>query len=242
LTPVGRKAGELVFCPLQPRIQQYLEPNSEYSAPSTNLWTWTLNWNEVRSNLVVGSCPITAEDLARIHDRTGVDGVLCVQSDECLAHFGIDYSEHLRYGRRLGLDMRRVPMRDFDVADQRRHLADAVRALGQLLSAGRRVYVHCTAGLGRAPLVVVGHLTLVEMMPESEAFALVKARRPGAVPSPEALSGCRADLVRLHRARIEEEAGRIYRRRLAAGRRGDAESDWLEAEGTVLRSAVDSPL
>lgn len=202
------------------------------------MWTWTLNWNEVHSDLVVGSCPMTAEDLIRIRDRTGVDGVLCVQSDECLAHFGIDYSEHLRHGRRLGLDMRRVPMRDFDVADQRRHLANAVRALGELLSAGRRVYVHCTAGLGRSPLVVVGHLTLVEMMPEAEAFALVKARRPGAVPSAEALAGCRTDLVRVYRARIEEEAGRIYRRRLAAGRPGDAESDWLAAERSVLRSVV----
>jgi hypothetical protein len=202
------------------------------------MWTWTLNWNEVRSDLVVGSCPMTAEDLTRIRDRTGVDGVLCVQSDECLAHFGIDYSEHLRHGGRLGLDMRRVPMGDFDVADQRRHLGNAVRTLGQLLSAGRRVYVHCTAGLGRSPLVVVGHLTLVEMMPEAEAFALVKARRPGAAPSPEALAGCRADLVRVYRAQIEEEAGRIYRRRLAAGRPGDAESDWLVAERSVLRSVV----
>ena len=206
------------------------------------MWTWSLNWNEVHSDLVVGSCPMTAQDLTRIHDRTGVDGVLCVQSDECLAHFDIDYSEHLRHGERIGLDMRRVPMRDFDVADQRRHLANAVRVLGELLSAGRRVYVHCTAGLGRAPLVVVGRLTLAEMMSEAEAFALVKARRPGAVPSPEALAGCRADLVRLHRARIEAEAGRIYRQRSAAGRPGDAESDWLEAERTVLRSAVDLPL
>jgi hypothetical protein len=206
------------------------------------MWIWTLNWNQIRSDLVIGSCPMTAQDLTRIRDRTGVDGVLCVQSDECLAHFGIDYSEHLRHSERIGLDMRRVPMRDFDVADQRRHLANAVRVLGQLLSAGRRVYVHCTAGLGRAPLVVVGRLTLVEMMPEADAFALVKARRPGAVPSPEALAGCRADLVRLHRARIGVEAGRVYRQRLAGGRRGDAESDWLEAEGTVLRSAVDSPL
>jgi protein-tyrosine phosphatase len=59
---------------------------------------------------------------------------------------------------------------------------------------GRRVYVHCTAGLGRSPLVLVGYFTLVKEMPEAHAFALVKARRPGAVPSPEALASCRADL------------------------------------------------
>jgi hypothetical protein len=93
------------------------------------MWTWTLNWNEVRSDLVVGSCPVTARDLDRIRDRTGVDALLCVQSDERLAHFGIDYAEHLRHRERLGLEMRRVPMRDFDPQDQRRNLAAAVRTL-----------------------------------------------------------------------------------------------------------------
>jgi predicted protein tyrosine phosphatase len=202
------------------------------------MWNWTLNWSEVRFDLIVGSCPREVEDVARIRDETRASALLCVQSDECLAHFGIDYAAHRRHGECLGLAMMRVPMRDFDVEDQRSQLPAAVAALCQLLSRGHRVYVHCTAGLSRSPLVLVGYLTLCETMSMAEAFALVKQRRPGAVPSPEALTGCRSDLIRTHRSRIEARAWLNYCERLASRRPGDTVSDWLEAERSILRSVI----
>ncbi len=204
------------------------------------MWSWTLNWNEIRSDLVVGSCPMEPADLDRIRAGTGATAVLSVQSDACLRHFAIDYAAHVRHGGLTGLTMRRVPMRDFDVEDQRRRLPDAVRALAGLLSERHRVYAHCTAGLGRSPLAAAAYLAWVERMPEPDAIALVKSRRPGAVPSPEALAGGRGDLVAAHRAQIEARAWRIYRRRIARRLRGDAETDWLEAERDVLRGALTS--
>lgn len=198
------------------------------------MWTWTLNWNEVRPDLVVGSCPMEPGDLLRIRDEVSPTAVFSLQSDLCLQHFGIDYAAHRAYGQNLGLSMHRVPMRDFDIEHQQERLAPAVRSLAAILAAGHRVYAHCTAGLGRAPLVLVAYLTLVERMPEPEAFALVKERRPGAVPSPQALAGCRAELVTSHRAAIESEALRRYRARLSAGRDGDADTDWRVAEQQVL--------
>ena len=124
--------------------------------------TWPLNWNVVRHDLVVGSCPRVPNDLDTLRLATRVSAILSVQHDDCLAHQGIDYPRLVRYGRRLGLTMARCPLRDFDPADQRRGLPAAVRGLYGLLRQGHRVYVHCTAGINRAPLVVLAYLTLVE--------------------------------------------------------------------------------
>ena len=53
---------------------------------------------------------------------------------------------------------RRVPARDFDEDDLRQNLPQCVAALDQLLTAGNTVYVHCTAGMGRAPSTVIAYL------------------------------------------------------------------------------------
>ena len=42
-------------------------------------------------------------------------------------------------------------------------LPEAVRLLHLLLANGKRVYVHCTAGINRATLTVVGYLTFVKV-------------------------------------------------------------------------------
>ena len=110
------------------------------------MWSWTLNWSGIRRDLIAGSCPRELEDVARIRDQTRASALLCLQSDDCLAHFGIDYAAHRRHARRLGLAMERVPMRDFDVEDQHDKLAAAVGALCRLLSNGTAST--CTARLG----------------------------------------------------------------------------------------------
>lgn len=199
-------------------------------------WTWSLNWNDVTAALVVGTCPMTPDDLARIHTEAGVSAVLSVQHDDCLAYWSLDYDVMKAKGRALGLVMRRAPMRDFDLEDQQRHLPYAVAALTQLRADGHRVYVHCTAGLGRAPLTVLGYLALVEGRDPHEAIRLIQARRPGAVPSWEAYAGCRKDLIAALRPVVEQRAHERYER----GEGGTAEDHWFHAEEEVLRAALRS--
>lgn len=205
------------------------------------MWVWTLNWNEIRADLVIGSCPLAVADIDRIHDQAGATALLSLQSDGCLGHFGIDYAVHRLHGENLGLEMRRAPMRDFDIPDQRRHLARAVRTLHDLLSHRHRVYLHCTAGLGRSALTALGYLTCVEDYGLHEALELLKTRRPGIVPSLEAYQGCRADLVDRHRAEIERRAEQAYRQRLSLNAEGSAASDWDAAERDFLRKLLTAP-
>ena len=61
-------------------------------------------------------------------------------------------------------------------------LPEAVRTLHLLLSMGKTVYVHCTAGINRATLTVVGYLTFVKGWQLDDAVGHVKAKRPQAHP------------------------------------------------------------
>jgi hypothetical protein len=196
--------------------------------------TWPLNWNVVRHDLVVGSCPRTPSDLDALRVETRVSAVLSVQHDECLAQHQIDYPRQVRYGRRLGLTMERCPLRDFDPADQRRGLPAAVRGLHGLLRQGHRVYVHCTAGINRSPLVVLTYLTLVEGMGLEEAMTLLLHARPEVCPTWEAYHGCRQDLTAQYEDRIRQRAFELSQRQpehLLA-------THWLQAERELWREVL----
>lgn len=173
-------------------------------------------------------------DLERIADGTGATAILSLQHDECLDHWDIDEAAMRRAGKRLGLTMRRCPIRDFDIPDMRRRLPDAVATLAALRTEASLVYVHCTAGLGRAPLTVLGYLTFVEGLPPDEAIQTILAGRPGAVPAWEAYHGCREDLTERHRPAIERRAYALYE----AGVHEAAQADWDQARAEVLRDVL----
>ena len=159
------------------------------------MWTWTLDWGEIRHDLVIGSCPLRPAHVDRIHDGTGVTALLSLQTDDCRAALGIDYISLERHASGRGLLLVNAPIRDFDPADQRQRLPSAVRSLGQLLSGGNRIYLHCTAGINRAPLVALAYLTFVEAMAVADALALIQRGRPQACPYWDAYYGCRDDLL-----------------------------------------------
>jgi hypothetical protein len=173
---------------------------------------------------------MAAEDLTRIQTEARVSAVLSLQHDACLEYWGIDYDKMRRHGSRLGLVMERCPVRDFDVIHQRQRLPLIVAKLAQLHSQGLRIYVHCTAGLGRSPLAALGYLTWVQGLSPDQAYRKILAARPNASPAWEAYHGAHADLVAKNRRKIEHRAYRLYE----MGDRRSAIEHWLEAEGQVL--------
>ncbi len=162
------------------------------------MWHWTLNWSEVRHDIVVGSCPTRPSDVDRIADEAGVDALLSLQTDDCRRALCIDGSALGLHATQRGLVAANVAIRDFDPAEQRRRLPEAVRTLDALLSKGHRTYVHCTAGINRAPLVVLAYLTFVEGMAPDAAMRLIHKARPEACPYWDAYRGCRDDALLAH--------------------------------------------
>lgn len=201
------------------------------------MWTWSLNWGQITDRIVIGTCPMTPGDLRRIHLEAGATGVLSLQHDDCLAYWGIRYGAMHRAGEALGLTMARCPIQDFDVEDLRKHLPAAVTLLSELLGHGLRVYVHCTAGMGRAPTVVLGYLSLVEAYPADDAIRIILKGRPEAVPAWEAYSGSLEDLVARHRQAIERRAYVLYQ----LGVHHNAFADWNQAQTEILRSVLTHP-
>ena len=173
-------------------------------------------------------------DIGRIHAEARVTALFSLQHDECLTYWGIDYRAMCRVAERWGLVMRRRPIRDFDVADMQRNLPSAVSSLARLCSAGHRTYVHCTAGLGRAPLAVLGYLIWIEKRPAADAVELLREGRPGAVPAWEAFHGADRDMEIRFRGDIEHRAFELFQ----AGVHNDAPADWNHAKSEVIKVAL----
>lgn|GEM_PF-482952 len=201
------------------------------------MWTWTLNWNEIRSDLVVGSCPMAASDIDVIRDKTSATAILSLQTDDCRSAFGIDRAELTGRADDLGLAFLNTPMLDFNPPDQRANLPAAVRALSHLLAADHKVYVHCTAGLNRSPLTVLGYLSFVETMAPDDVVAFIREARPAADPSWEAFYGCRQDLVDGLKHHIVMRAYYLSKEYPD----GDADRNWYQAETDVIRQMFTSP-
>lgn len=114
-------------------------------------------------------------------------------------------------------------------------LPDLVRALNALLALGRVPYVHCTAGINRAPLSVVGLLTYARGWPLEEAVKVVKAGRPQANPYLEPWQLARR---RLLAGREEETHMRAANAGCSAAEGGDwIKRDWEGAATGLLMSS-----
>lgn len=173
------------------------------------------------------------DNIRSIASDTEVTAILSLQSEECRRFFSIDYEVLSDYARTKNISMVNKPMLDFNDDHQRQVLPGAVRALHDLLAAGHRVYVHCTAGLNRSPLVVLGYLTFVDQDPLEAALAIIREARPQAEPSLAAYDGCRADLVDALRDHISVRAYYLSEELV------DSPTDvhWGLAERDVLRGA-----
>ncbi|MFO7761022.1 MAG: dual specificity protein phosphatase family protein [Desulfobia sp.] len=173
-------------------------------------------------------------DLVRICSEAEASGVLSLQHDDCLAYWDIDYETMYRTGEAFGLRMERCPIRDFDVADMRRRLPDAVSLLADMIARDHQVYVHCTAGMGRAPLTVLGYLTLVEGYSPETAVRMIREGRPESIIAWEAFEGCREDLAAGNREAIEQRAYELYK----TGTNHDSKDNWFQAQTEILHAVL----
>lgn len=81
--------------------------------------------------------------------------------------------------RRDGIAYLKIPLIDFQPINPE-YITPAVRWIKEVIG-GHRVLVHCNAGIGRSPSIVVCYLCEVGFGFE-EAVRLVKHKRPDALP------------------------------------------------------------
>jgi len=127
-------------------------------------------------NLLVGEYP-TPDDIEWLRAAQGVTAVLSLQDDADLASKGLEI-DVLRHAYAVHeLRFHRMPVPDCDTDCLAARLDDITTLLDALLTAGDRVYLHCNAGMNRAPTVAIAYLHRYHAMPLTEARDFVKQRR-----------------------------------------------------------------
>ena len=118
--------------------------------------------SQILPSLFVGTFPKSPQDIDRLRHDFGITAVLNAQTDDDMAYWGINWSRMESYYRQAGVEVRRVPVWDFDKDDLRRQLPECVNVLDELLRKGRTVYVHCNMGVNRSPSIVIAYLHWIQ--------------------------------------------------------------------------------
>ncbi len=137
-----------------------------------------VDYDPILPELFVGSYPESGEEIDQLKKETGITAVLSLQTDEDLDLLRLDWPALETCYKTSGIELRRVPVRDFDPEDLQAKLPECVRALDQLLSAGHSAFLHCTAGAGRSPTVAIAYLHWCRGWDLGQAAAHVKGCRP----------------------------------------------------------------
>lgn len=146
-----------------------------------------INCDRIETDIFVGSCPASTIDVDRLAGGMKVTAILCLQSDKDFETYHLPIAKIREACVQQGVEWVQRPVIDFDPEDMAQSIQAPVDALNELLTAGKRVYVHCTAGICRAPGTVVGYLHKYRGMSLEAALELVKQNRPIANPYMEAL-------------------------------------------------------
>lgn len=139
--------------------------------------TTVINLTRIQPDLFVGTCPRTAVDVDRLASGPRVTAVLNLQTDDDFIGQRLDWDAVHKQLLARDLVLVRWPVRDFDPDDLRERLGGAVEQLHSLLGANHRVYVHCTAGVGRAPGVAIAYFSWIQGWDLDHAYQFVTDQR-----------------------------------------------------------------
>lgn len=132
--------------------------------------------SEIIPELLVGEYP-RHEDIPWLKESFEITAVHNLQDDEDLRVNGLSIEALRRECDAHAIKLVRTPIPDGSADAMRERLKAALDDLHALISSQRRVYLHCNAGLNRAPTLAIGYLRGFRKMSLDEALAHVKKRR-----------------------------------------------------------------
>ncbi|KAG2454888.1 hypothetical protein HYH02_000719 [Chlamydomonas schloesseri] len=154
-----------------------------------------LNYNRILPDLIVGSCLQTVADVDHLYNKENVRTIFCLQEDPDMAYFNLDIKPIQARCAELGLKHVRFPIRDFDGFDLRRKLPKAVSRLARDHDPTTgTVYIHCTAGMGRAPATALAYMFWLRGYQLDAAYELLRGKRMCS-PRIEAIRSATVDLL-----------------------------------------------
>ena len=133
--------------------------------------------SKILPNLFLGSCPKTDGDIDQLK-LDGITGLLNLQTEEDFIFLKLDWPRLRAAHLARSIEVRRVPILDFNWTDLEQRLPEAVDVLKDLLDDGHVVFVHCNVGLNRSPTTVVAYLHWFLGYSLEEAERFVRKHRP----------------------------------------------------------------
>jgi hypothetical protein len=136
-----------------------------------------LDSNEIiQSRLWVGGS-VQPKDVVLLA-RSFITTVISLQTDKDISGCGIQLGKLLDAYKEVGIELKRLPVPDFDTSMLADSLPRCVDELeGTLRPAWSRVYLHCSAGVNRAPTVAAAYLIRCRKMAAREAYDFIVSRR-----------------------------------------------------------------
>jgi protein tyrosine/serine phosphatase len=116
-----------------------------------------LTYAQILPRLFIGSHPRSIEDIERLRREAGITAVLNIHTDDDMRAVNLDWPPLEAHYKSCPIALRRSPVIEEQI-ELRAKLYGCIQALSQLLAEGHTVYLHCTAGIGRAPTVAIGYL------------------------------------------------------------------------------------
>ncbi|GMP68502.1 hypothetical protein CsSME_00028107 [Camellia sinensis var. sinensis] len=161
-----------------------------------------MNYNFIRPDLIVGSCLQAPYDVDKLRS-IGVKTIFCLQQDSDLEYFGVDITGIREYADTYDdIQHLRAEIRDFDAFDLRMRLPAVVSKLHKAISRnGGVTYIHCTAGLGRAPAVALAHMFWFDGYKLTDGHSLLLSKRL-CCPKLDAIKSATADILTGLRKRL----------------------------------------
>ncbi len=132
--------------------------------------------SEITDYLLVGEYPRDL-DIEWLRKEHGVTAIHNLQDDEDLRINAIDIAVLREVCKHYGIKLIRTPIQDGSSDDMAHRLGAALHDLATLIEGRERVYLHCNAGLNRAPTLAIAYLRAHGGMSLNEAMAYVKKRR-----------------------------------------------------------------
>src|SRR5215475_13125576 len=112
---------------------------------------------EISTELLIGEYP-APEDIAWLKSSYGIRAVLNLQDDEDLKHNGLRLDDLQREYAQSGIKFVRAPIQDGSADAMAERLGVALADLRSLVESDQRVYLHCNAGMNRAPTLAIAFL------------------------------------------------------------------------------------
>ncbi|MBI3786075.1 MAG: dual specificity protein phosphatase family protein [Deltaproteobacteria bacterium] len=134
------------------------------------------NLDSILPELWIGEYP-TPRDAAWLRSTLGITTVVNLQDDGDLLSKGLRLTELEAAYRLHDISFHRLPITDCDAEMLAERLDGAVELIETALRAGHRIYLHCNAGMNRAPTIAIAYLHVYRRLPLREACEFVKARR-----------------------------------------------------------------